>query len=264
MPTGGGPTIYTPPSCNLPTGTKQTFYGKYTHYGIQPPNYYYPGIEQNPISIDGIGCQGGSGSECPIAFGPEPVSGPGGGFMLSGIDPFSQRYREKQSVDIQVLRHYYKMVSLTPGAYGVEYQGCVSAPYVMVVGGEFPPDLTIDMETGQISGVMSDMDLFVEQFRLPEGYKLNETNYATIGSAGAYKNGLGTTVVAKFVMRAFDPGYTGWYVDTVYSFQVSNWWSSDRDRFILDITGPFAVDGEIITNNAEYLRRMKQKGFWGN
>lgn len=266
MPTGGS-TTYNPPYCNpVPTGTKQTFYGKYTHYGVQPPNYYYPGIEENPISIDAIGCKGGSGGECPIVFGPAPVSGPGGGVILSGVDPFSKLYREKQSVNTTILRRYYQ-TPVSPGGVvigGVNYVGCVSSPYVMVVGGEFPPDLVVNMETGQVSGIMSDMDLFVEQFKLPPGFKFNESNYATKGSAGAYRNGLGTVVTASFVLRAFDPGYTGWYADTVYNFRVSNWWSSDRDRFILDITGPFAIDGEVITDNAEYLRRMKQKGFWGN
>jgi hypothetical protein len=265
MPTGSS-TTYSPPYCNsIPSGDKQTFYGRYTHYGVQPPNYYYPGIEENPISIDNIGCQGGSGDVCPIVFGPALVSGPGGGNILQGIEPFSLLYREKQSVNTNILRRYYQSPPLLGGIGNtVQYVGCVSAPYVMVVGGEFPPELVVDMETGAVSGIMSDMDLFVEQFKLPPGFKFNESNYATVGSAGAYKNGLGTIVNAKFVLRAFDPGYTGWYSDKVYSFRISNWWSSDRDRFILDITGPFAIDGRTITSNVEYLSGMKQKGFWGN
>lgn len=270
MPGGSGSSfIYTPPSCNVPTGDYATYSGRYTHYGVKSPNYYYPGIEENPITLDNIGCAGGSASgSCPIVFGPEPSLGPGGGTLFS-VDPFGGLYREKQNVSFNVLRRYYGTPTL-PGigggglGYSETYVGCVDKPYIMVVGGEFPPDLTINMETGQISGIMSEMDLFVEQFKLPPGLKFNESNYATVGSAGAYRNGLGTIVHASFVMRAFDPGYTGWYSDTVYTFRISNWWSSDRDRFILDITGPFAVDGVTTKDNLDYLTKMKQKGFWGN
>lgn len=258
MPTGSsGDAVITPPSCNLPTGTETTFIGRYKHYGVQPPNYYYPGIEQNPISVSDITCVGGSGDGiCPIRFGYDSP-------LLPAINPFSRTYREKQNLSVTVSADYYQVLAIPP-AYGTQYTGCVAKPYIMIVGGEFPPDLTVNMESGLISGTISDMDLFVEYFKLPDGFRFNETNYATKGSAGAYRNGLGAIIAADFVVRAFDPGYTGWYSDRKFTLRLSNWWSSDRDRFILDITGPFAIDGRTITSNSEYLNLMKQKGFWGN
>ena len=156
--------------------------------------------------------------------------------------------------------------------YRYECNECCDIKY-MVVGGEFPPDLTLDMETGKAYGFISEMDLpdnpgdpaekdyFTEAFRLPKDFQSDEENYATVGSAASFLNGRGGYATAKFTIRAFNARDPRVFADRTFSLKISNNWSSDRDRLILNIKNRFYIDGKPATNK-EYLLEMKKRGYF--
>jgi hypothetical protein len=72
------------------------------------------------------------------------------------------------------------------------------------------------MDTGVAYGLISEMDLpdnpgdptdkdyFLEAFRLPTDFQIDEENYGTIGSAATYLNGRSAYYTAAFTIRAFN------------------------------------------------------------
>ena len=156
--------------------------------------------------------------------------------------------------------------------YRYECNGCCDIKY-MVVGGEFPPDLTLNMDTGVAYGFISEMDLpdnpgdpsekdyFLEAFRLPKDFQIDEENYATVGSAAAFFNGRGGYANANFTIRAFNAKDPRVFTDKTFRLKVNNNWSSDRDRLILNIKNRFYLDGKPVSNS-EYLSGMKQRGYF--
>jgi hypothetical protein len=104
-------------------------------------------------------------------------------------------------------------------------------------------------------------DYFMERWRLPPDFRINEKNYATVGSASSFRNGRGAENIAKFVIRAFNARDPRVFTDKEFSISISNNWSSDRDRLIININNQFYVDGKP-SSNREYLKKMKQRGFF--
>jgi hypothetical protein len=158
-----------------------------------------------------------------------------------------------------------------------------------IIDGVFPKGLTRDIDRGIIFGMIDDLDVvFPEEFGLtnPDGIpeepkdteaaqtfgftygeqgprQFTESNYAERGSAGLYSKGFPTKKDIVFTARAFDSGNTGRYIDGVFAIETNNNWSSDRDRFILNIRNQMYVDGKPVTNR-EYLETMKARGFFPN
>lgn len=156
-----------------------------------------------------------------------------------------------------------------------------------IVGGKFPPSLTLNIDTGRMYGRMDDLDdIFARDFGdipndIPEdpsdieaaemfGFdygtqgprRYTESNYGTFGSAKLRKRGFGGTKDVVFTARAFDSlSPTTDYIDGEFTIQVTSNWSTDRDRFILNIRNQFFVDGKPVTNE-DYLMGMKERGFF--
>ena len=162
-----------------------------------------------------------------------------------------------------------------------------SAIKYAIIDGIFPEGLTLDIDRGIIFGIVEDLDLiFPEEFGItnsdgiPEGgqdisafedygftygeqtaRQFTEDNYARRGSAGLYAAGFPLEKDVTFIARAFDSGNTGRYIDGVFTIATNNNWSSDRDRFILNIRNQMYVDGKPVTNR-EYLETMKARGYF--
>ena len=284
--------------------------GKYRHNGMRPPEFYYPNgpYDINSIKIaEGVGCHavgvtgyttygasGGaagelvtgsgdySGSNCLILFG-----GQGGVSSTPQIDVNTNlgAFTELQKInktESRIRFHAYPspgppsttVTGIYSSVYEIRYicNECCDIQY-MVVGGEFPPDLILDMDTGVAYGMVSEMDLpdspgdnsskdyFMKRWKLPEDYRINEKNYATVGSASAFANGLPANNTAKFVIRAFNAKDPRVFTDKEFSMRISNNWSSDRDRLILNINNKFFIDEKPVSN-AEYLSKMKERGYF--
>ncbi len=158
-----------------------------------------------------------------------------------------------------------------------------------IVSGVFPPSLTLDIDTGYMFGKIDDLDDifpeefgFIDQQGIPEEprdvqaaqtfnfnfgeqdpRRFTEDNYAVRGSSSLYKAGFSTPKGIIFIARAFDSSLTSRYIDGEFRIDTSNNWSSDRDRFILNIRNQMFVDGQPVTNK-QYLTTMKERGYFPN
>ena len=156
-----------------------------------------------------------------------------------------------------------------------------------IVGGRFPSQLTLNIDTGRLYGRMNDLDeILADEYGdipsdIPEdnsaleaasvfGFdygnqgsrRYTEDNYGTFGSTKAHSKGFGKASDVKFIARAFDAtAPTTRYIDGEFVFKVQSNWSSDRDGFILNIRNQFFVDGKPVTND-KYLSTMKERGFF--
>lgn len=156
-----------------------------------------------------------------------------------------------------------------------------------VVSGRFPPNLTLNIDTGRLFGRMNDLDeILADEYGdiptdIPEqnsaleaasvfGFdygvqtprRFTEDNYGTFGSTKAHSRGFGRSSDVKFIARAFDASApTTRYIDGEFVFKVQSNWSSDRDGFILNIRNQFFIDGKPVTND-KYLSTMKERGFF--
>lgn len=286
--------------------------GRYTHLGMRPPEFYYPEgpytVNGSPIT-PGAGCRalgvtgfttygasGGAGGELVTGSHSGGYTGSGCLIVFGGKNGISSTpavnvntnlgsFRELQQITKESNRvafHAYPSPGpptvTTVGVFASSYEmayicnACCDIKY-MVVGGEFPPDLTLDMETGVAYGLISEMDLpdnpgdsnskdyFMERWRLPPDFKITEKNYATVGSASSFVNGRPATNIARFTIRAFNARDPRVFNDKEFTMTVTNNWSSDRDRLILNIDNQFFLDGNPVTNK-EYLLKMKQRGYF--
>ena len=127
------------------------------------------------------------------------------------------------------------------------------AEFFLATGNVLPSGLELTTG-GFISGTILDMDLFVPEFAKPAGFKFDEQNYATYGSA---KEG---THTYTFVVDAIEPT-EGISAAQTHSITITNNWSSDRDQFIREIDNDFFIDGVKVTNE-EYLTTMKSRGYF--
>ena len=133
--------------------------------------------------------------------------------------------------------------------------GAGTPEYFIAVGSTLPAGLSLGTG-GVLSGIVLEMDSFVEEFKnRPEGFKYDEQNYATFGSA---KTGSKTFT---FSIDAFASGGSGGTATQVHTLTVNNNWSSDRDEFIREIDNQFFIDGIKVTNE-EYLTEMKSRGYF--
>ena len=155
-----------------------------------------------------------------------------------------------------------------------------------IIDGVFPPSLTLDIDTGVMFGEIDDLDTIYAEFfggmtappdrqqdleaaitynynfgeQGPKRY--TEDNYGKAGSAALHADGFPTPKGVTFVARAFnaiDP--LNDYIDGQFTIDISNNWSIDRDKFILNIRNQFFVDGKPVTNK-EYLSAMKSRGYF--
>lgn len=284
--------------------------GKYSHYGMRPPEFYYPNGPYNvegtvvatptgcrAIGIDNFNCYGLSGSGSPetreITYGPgNPETrclisfGGKGGISQNSSERINLgSFREGQTISkaSEAIAFYaypaappitFEPTGIYASMSGVVYgcNECCDIKY-MVIAGEFPPDLTLDMETGVAYGFISEMDLpdnpgdssgrdyFMERWRLPPSFRITEKNYATVGSASSFRNGRGAENIARFIIRAFNARDPRVFTDKEFSISISNNWSSDRDRLIININNQFYVDGNPASNRG-YLKKMKERGFF--
>lgn len=128
-----------------------------------------------------------------------------------------------------------------------------------IVEGQLPEELTINPETGLISGTVIDLDTWVPEFQKPEDFALaiDGSNYGTYGSvqAGQY--------LAEFTVRAFVVIEPEYFEEQTCSILVINNYSSDRDQFIRDYSEEygetFTIDGEPVSAE-EYLEYQKSIG----
>ena len=128
--------------------------------------------------------------------------------------------------------------------------------YSVTDGSTLPLGLSLGTASGVLSGIVLEMDNFVDEFKnKPEGFKNNEENYATFGSA---KTGSKTFT---FSIDAFLSGIGGGTATQQHSILIRNNWSSDRDEFIREIDNQFFIDG-VKSTNEEYLTEMKSRGYF--
>ena len=133
--------------------------------------------------------------------------------------------------------------------------GAGAPEYFVAVGSTLPAGLSLGTG-GVLSGIVLEMDSFVEEFKnRPEGFKYDEQNYATFGSA---KTGSKTLT---FSIDAFHSGIGGGTATQLHSILIRNNWSSDRDEFIREIDNQFFIDG-VKSTNEEYLTEMKSRGYF--
>ena len=129
--------------------------------------------------------------------------------------------------------------------HGVKYR---------IMSGEFPPSLTLNENTGQITGTVDLNEISAPQKVKvpPEGFRFNETNYLKYHTSG---------VALEFVVRAYTnlPAFT--YSDINAVMYVRTNWSARRDRLILNINNQFYLDGFPVDND-DYLEGQKAKGYF--
>jgi len=137
-------------------------------------------------------------------------------------------------------------------------EGAGTPDYFLTDGSTLPSGLSLGTG-GILSGTVLDMDLFVPEFAKPAGFKFDEQNYASYGSA---KHG---TKLFNFSIDAVaDDGLvpdSGGTATQIHSITVKNNWSSDRDELIREIDNDFFIDGVKVTNE-EYLTTMKSRGYF--
>ena len=122
-----------------------------------------------------------------------------------------------------------------------------------IVGGEFPPSLYLNIDTGIMSGIIDDVEVIAkERLGVPDGWKFDETNYLKYAVPG---------IDVNFVVRAFDSGETTTYSDRTITMHIRTNWSSRRDKFVLNIQNQFYLDGKPV-DNATYIKGMKSKGYY--
>ena len=109
----------------------------------------------------------------------------------------------------------------------------------MLVSGEFPTDISLNMKTGIATGNIPDMDSWMARWKQTETEKLSETNYGTKGSSSSFRNGLPANNTARFVVRAFNAKDPRVFTDKEFTFNTTNSWNSDRDKLLLNISRNF-------------------------
>jgi hypothetical protein len=212
--------------------------------GSQPIEYYYP---------NGFG---GSGESCKITWLPRYTI-PNPIFERQTVGP-------NACIQMYVLANYTLCLeSITNGSYSPRYgttyinsfccgQGVGPIKYA-IVGGEFPPSLYLDIDTGVMSGVIDEIEVVAkEQLGIPDGWKFNESNYLEYAVPG---------IDVNFTVRAFDSGNPTTYNDRTITMHIRTNWSSRRDKFVLNIQNQFYLDGKPV-DNATYIKGMKSKGYY--
>ena len=124
------------------------------------------------------------------------------------------------------------------------------------------PGLVIEEDTGILSGIISEMDDWVDEF-VEEIVPFTNENYATFGSAKLYDGANARVFRASFVVRAYQLFNPENYTDGEFYFKLRNNWSSDRNKFLSEYDTTFLIDGEPVSNS-DYLRIMQERGYFEN
>jgi hypothetical protein len=136
-----------------------------------------------------------------------------------------------------------------------------SDPGFLIITGDFSPDMALDLDSGKLIGRTAEMDQYVSSLNIPADYRIDEQNYATVGSASYFRNGVGFGIPIRFTARVFSKSNPNIYIDKSFEYTLSNNWSSDRDYLILNLNNQFYVNGATATN-LEYLQAQKAKGYF--
>lgn len=140
---------------------------------------------------------------------------------------------------------------------GVEFDN----PGFLILSGDFSPDMVLNLDSGKLTGRTGEMDQYVSGLNIPADYVIDEQNYATIGSASYFRNGVGLDIPIKLTARVFSKSDPSLFIDGSFEYKLRNNWSSDRDYLILNIKNQFFINGATATN-LDYLEDKKAKGFF--
>lgn len=150
---------------------------------------------------------------------------------------------------------------LFPFAYQITAQsdmGGTTFEYT-IDSGDFPGGLTLNINTGAISGNVAEMNTWVAGFTKPADYKI-----ARDGSNYKIASVLAGEFLAEFTVKAIETTNNDEGTQDC-SILVINNYSSDRDQFIRDydeIYGPqFKIDGSFVSGD-EYLTKKKAEGLF--
>jgi len=126
-----------------------------------------------------------------------------------------------------------------------------AATFAVTEGSTLPSGLTLSSD-GLISGILEDMDLYIDEYAKPIGFVFNEINYATWGSAQSGSRDFSFSIDAIGETTS---------IPQVHTLTIKNNWSSDRDEFIREIDNDLFIDG-VKVSNEEYLDVMKSRGYF--
>lgn len=237
----------------MPTG-EYLWMGKYRVISEVDPAIYYPqGITTSDEEMGG-----GLSAQCirlsfPIAKNND--------YFNSGSDfGFGQVpiYFEQQDItDDDNWKFEIKVNTLFAGCSAQS----ISDPGFLVITGDFSPEMVLNLDTGKLTGKIGDLDFYASALNIPPDYEIDEQNYATVGSASYFRNGVGFGIPVTVTVRAFDKSDPTIRIDKTFYYDLRNNWSSDRDTLILNIKNQFYVDGRPATN-LEYLEAQKAKGYF--
>ena len=197
-----------------------------THSGAYPIEHYYPG---------GFG---GAGSDCSFTWVPIVQTIPNDIFEYETVGENKCTYVPPSGTS-----------SISPSCC----MGGVGALKYAVLGGEFPPSLYLNIDTGEMVGVIDSIEVSAaKRLGVPPNFKFDETNYAKYAVSGL-------SLICQF--RVFDSGNTSSYNDIEALIPISTNWSARRDKFVLNIENQFYLDGKPVDNKT-YVKGMKSKGYY--
>ena len=227
--------------------------GKYRTLSDVDPVTYYP---KGPNI--GVPLTSGISGECVrLDFPPAPTT-----YFFSGSDfpPIvaTRTYFEQEDITDDPVWSLYLVQNTLGTCVG---SATIADPGFLVITGDFSPDMVLNLDTGKMTGRTGEMDQYVSGLNIPPDYEIDEQNYATVGSASYFRNGVGFPIPIRFTARVFSKSNPSVYIDGSFEYRLSNNWSSDRDYLILNIKNQFFVDGATATN-LEYLEAQKAKGFF--
>lgn len=233
--------------------------GKYRVISEVDPATYYP------QGLTSIGQESGLSAPCqrlsfPIASNNEFFNGPGDyNFVQVPI------YFEQQDISDDSFWRFSLLANLAPTGVGVGAGGCsgdqITDPAFLIITGDFSPEMILDADSGKLLGKTGDLDFYASTLNIPPDYEIDEQNYATVGSASYFRNGVGFGIPVSITVRGFSKSNPSVYIDKEFTYNLRNNWSSDRDTLILNIKNQFFVDGKPATN-LEYLEAQKAKGYF--
>jgi hypothetical protein len=216
-----------------------------THSGQYAIEHYYPG-GFGPTATDCKFTWLPTTQTIPNPIFEQETVGPNGCVQMS----VAANYTECLS---SIINHTYVP---KPGTSYIDFQCCGpgegDVKYALL-GGEFPPNLYLDIDTGKMIGLIDELEVIApKRLGVPPGFKFDETNYLKYAVPG---------LALKFYVRAFDSGNTASYDDREMQMYVRTNWSSRRDRFVLNIENQFYLDGKPVDNKT-YVKGMKSKGYY--
>lgn len=214
------------------------------HSGQYPIEYYYPGLGTGPnYNLSGFGP---TAENCRFTW---TDSG-----RTFGRKPIHERQHVGKCIDIRVEANYTRCLdSVVGGTYDPPFTGADEIPMqccptasgpikYAIIGGEFPPSLLLDIDTGNMTGQIDTLqEINPNRFGFVQRKEFTEIDYLD-GSVGGGK--------VFFTIRAFDSGNTSDYSDREFVFHIRTNWALRRDSMLLNM------------NNQSYLDSMKEQGFF--